>query len=72
MESGFSDSKLMRRVAVTHGGTFLVEGKSTYVFELADGRQVKGSDVFYVASGVPSPDWGAGPAPTAALLVTAP
>ena len=44
-DSWFSDSKLMRRVAASHGGTLLVEGKSTYVFELADGRQVKGSDL---------------------------
>jgi hypothetical protein len=44
-DSWFSDSKLMRRVTTTHGGTLLVEGKSTYVFELADGRQVKGSDL---------------------------
>ena len=44
-DSWFSDSKLMRRVAATHRGTLLVEGKSTYVFELADGRQVKGSDL---------------------------
>ena len=44
-DSWFSDSKLMRHVAATHGGTLLVEGKSTYVFELADGRQVKGSDL---------------------------
>jgi hypothetical protein len=44
-DSWFSDSKLMRRVATIHGGTLLVEGKSTYVFELADGRQVKGSDL---------------------------
>ena len=41
-DSWFSDSKLMRHVATTHQGTFLVEGKSTYVFELPDGRQVKG------------------------------
>jgi hypothetical protein len=44
-DSWFSDSKLMRRVAASHGGTLLVEGKSTYVFALADGRQVKGSDL---------------------------
>ena len=44
-DSWFSDSKLMRHVATTHRGTLLVEGKSTYVFELADGRQVKGSDL---------------------------
>jgi len=28
-DSWFSDSKLMRHVATTHEGTFLVEGKST-------------------------------------------
>ena len=44
-DSWFSDSKLMRHVATTHEGTFLVEGKSTYTFALPDGRQVKGSDV---------------------------
>ena len=44
-DSWFSDSKLMRHVATTHQGTFLVEGKSTYVFELPDGRQVKGQDL---------------------------
>jgi hypothetical protein len=44
-DSWFSDSKLMRHVAATHQGTFLVEGKSIYVFELPDGRQVKGHDL---------------------------
>jgi hypothetical protein len=44
-DSWFSDSKLMRHVAMTHQGTFLVEGKSSYVFELPDGRQVKGYDL---------------------------
>jgi hypothetical protein len=44
-DSWFSDSKLMRHVATTHEGTLLVEGKSTYVFALPDGRQVKGSDL---------------------------
>jgi hypothetical protein len=44
-DSWFSDSKLMHHVATTHQGTFLVEGKSTYVFELTDGRQVKGHDL---------------------------
>src|SRR5215831_4265772 len=44
-DSWFSDSKLMRHVATTHQGTFLVEGKSIYVFALPDGRQVKGSDL---------------------------
>jgi len=44
-DSWFSDSKLMRHVAATHAGTFLVEGKSTYTFALPDGRQVKGHDL---------------------------
>jgi hypothetical protein len=44
-DSWFSDSKLMRRVTATHGGTLLVEGKSTYTFDLPDGRQVKGHDL---------------------------
>jgi hypothetical protein len=41
-DSWFSDSKLMRHVTTTQQGTLLVEGKSTYIFELQDGRQVKG------------------------------
>ena len=45
VDSWFSDSKLMRHVATTHQGTVLVEGKSTYVFRLADGHQVKGDDL---------------------------
>jgi hypothetical protein len=44
-DSWFGDSKLMRHVATTHQGTFLVEGKSTYVFDLPDGRQVRGHDL---------------------------
>src|SRR5262245_21697769 len=44
-DSWFGDSKLMRHVATMHQGTFLVEGKSTYTFELSDGRQVKGHDL---------------------------
>jgi hypothetical protein len=44
-DSWFSDSKLMRHVATTHQGTFLVEGKATYVFALPDGRPVKGYDL---------------------------
>jgi hypothetical protein len=44
-DSWFSDSKLMHQVAITHEGTLLVEGKSTYVFALAGGRQVKGEDL---------------------------
>jgi hypothetical protein len=34
----------MCHVATTHQRMFLVEGKSSYVFELPDGRQVKGQD----------------------------
>jgi hypothetical protein len=44
-DSWFSDSKLMRHVATTHEGTFLVEGKSTYTFVLPDGCQIKGDDL---------------------------
>jgi hypothetical protein len=44
-DSWFSDSKLMRHVATTHQGTFLVEGKTTYVFALPDGRHITGSDL---------------------------
>jgi hypothetical protein len=44
-DSWFSDSKLMRHIATTHEGTFLVEGKSTYTFALPDGHQVKGEDL---------------------------
>ena len=44
-DSWFGDSKLMRHVATAHQGTLLVEGKSSYVFVLPDGRQVKGSDL---------------------------
>jgi hypothetical protein len=43
-DSWFSDSKPMCHVATTHQRMFLVEGKSSYVFELPDGRQVKGQD----------------------------
>ena len=32
-------------MATAHQGTLLVEGKSSYVFELPDGRQVKGRDL---------------------------
>jgi hypothetical protein len=44
-DSWFGDSKLMRHVAATHQGTVLVEGKSSYIFDLPDGRQVKGHDL---------------------------
>jgi hypothetical protein len=44
-DSWFGDSKLMRHVRHQHQGTLLVEGKKSYVFTLADGRQIKGSDL---------------------------
>ncbi len=44
-DSWFGDSKLMHHVTMTHQGTLLVERKSSYVFALPDGRQVKGSDL---------------------------
>ena len=44
-DSWFGDSKLMTHVRHQHQGTFLVEGKTTYTFTLADGRQVKGHDL---------------------------
>ena len=44
-DSWFGDSKLMRHVATTHEGTLLVAGKTTYVFALPDGRQVKGHNL---------------------------
>jgi hypothetical protein len=50
-DSWFSDSKWMTQVATQHHGTLLVEGKSTYVFLLADGRKVKGHDLVH------RPDW---------------
>ena len=44
-DSWFSDSKLMTHIRQQHQGTLLVEGKVTYSFTLADGRQVKGYDL---------------------------
>src|SRR5437867_3801883 len=44
-DSWFSDSKLMAHVAVTHHGTMLVQGKTTYTFTLPNGRKVKGADL---------------------------
>lgn len=44
-DSWFGDSKLMTHVRQQHQGTLLVEGKSTYRFTLADGRQVHGHDL---------------------------
>lgn len=44
-DSWFGDSKLMQHVRHQHQGTLLVEGKRSYTFTLADGRQVKGQDL---------------------------
>jgi len=46
-DSWCSDSQLMAHVAHTHQGTFLVQGKATYTFYLADGRKVKGADLVH-------------------------
>ena len=44
-DSWLSDSKLMTYVPQQYQGTLLVEGKTTYRFTFADGRQVHGSDL---------------------------
>lgn len=44
-DSWFGDSTLMTYVHQQHQGTLLVEGKTTYSFRLANGRQVKGHDL---------------------------
>jgi hypothetical protein len=44
-DSWLSDSKLMQHVGQTHEGTLLVEGKQSYVFPWADGRQITGQDL---------------------------
>jgi hypothetical protein len=44
-DSWCSDSQLMAHVADTPHGTFLVQGKATDTFSLADGRKVKGADL---------------------------
>jgi hypothetical protein len=46
-DSWLSDSKLMQHVHQAHQGTVLVEGKQSYIFTLADGRQVKGQDLLH-------------------------
>jgi hypothetical protein len=46
-ESWLSDSKLMQHIREAHQGTVLVEGKQSYTFVLADGRQVKGHDLVH-------------------------
>ena len=39
------DSKLLAHVARQQGGTVVVEGKRTYVFQLSDGRRVTGQEL---------------------------
>jgi hypothetical protein len=46
-DSWFSDSKLMPYVSAQQQGTLLVEGKQSYTFILANGRQLKGSDLIH-------------------------
>ena len=50
-DSWFSDSKLMRHVATTHQGTFLVEGKSTYVFDYPMGGRSRATTCSSTAIG---------------------
>ena len=44
-DSWFGDSKIRTHMALYQGGTMLVEGKRTYVFQLHDGRQVTGREL---------------------------
>jgi hypothetical protein len=44
-DSWFGDSGLMAPVATFQQGLLVVEGKTSYVFSLADGRRVKGHDL---------------------------
>jgi hypothetical protein len=44
-DSWFGDSGVMAHVATCLRGTLVVEGKTAYVFQLPDGRRVKGHDV---------------------------
>jgi len=44
-DSWFSDSKLMNHIRDQHQGVFLVQGKSSYAFNLPDGRKIKGKDL---------------------------
>ena len=48
----FGDTALMTHVESTQHGTLVVEGKTTYVFNLPNGRRVKGRDFLTRA------DWG--------------
>jgi hypothetical protein len=44
-DSWFGDSGLLAHVANVQHGTLVVEGKTSYVFQLPDGRRVKGRDL---------------------------
>ena len=50
-ESCLSDSQWRQQVATQQQGTLLVEGTSTSVFLVPDGRRVKGHDCVH------RPDW---------------
>jgi DDE superfamily endonuclease len=44
-DSWFGDSGVMAHVSICHRGTLMVEGKTSYVFQLPDGRRMKGQDL---------------------------
>jgi hypothetical protein len=44
-DSWFGDSGVRAHVATFHQGILVVEGKTSYVFSLADGRRIKGHDL---------------------------
>ena len=44
-DSWFGDAKRMQHMRDAHQGTLVVEGKASYCFPLADGRQIKGHDL---------------------------
>src|SRR5262249_33646026 len=44
-DSWFGDSGLIEHIATSWQGTLLVEGKTSYVFSLPDGRPVKGREL---------------------------
>jgi hypothetical protein len=46
-DSWFSDAKLRDPIRNQHQGVFVVQGKSSYAFDLPDGRQIKGQDLLH-------------------------
>jgi hypothetical protein len=49
-ESWCGDSGLMRHVATCQQGLLVVEGKTSYVFHVPDGRQIQGQDLLTATS----------------------